>query len=82
MFLKYFSRDAIWRKNFFGIDVSNISNLLTASSKKLLTVSAFFWSSQTMVSFSIRAILVDLRALLERKGVFVFQNPLLFVISH
>ena len=57
-----------------------MSSFSFAFPKKLL-ISSTFWSTKIMASFSIRAILVGLEALLERKGVIVLQNALLSVIS-
>ena len=49
-----------------------MTNLFTASLKKSIRVSATFWSSEIIASFSIRVIQVDLGTLLERKGVIFF----------
>ena len=59
---------------------SLVSNLSTTFTKNLLRVSPTFWSSEIMASFSIRVVLDKLGALLEIKGVIIFQNVLLSVI--
>ena len=59
---------------------SLISDLSTAFTRNLQRVSATFWSSEIMDSFSIRVIVDNLGVLLEIKEVYVFQNVLVSVM--